>query len=53
VQRVCGRSAEKVELQREHSRFLIGGIVVTLADGLDAQQDLRKANYLNINVGGV
>jgi hypothetical protein len=43
AQRVCGRSEEEVELQREHSRFLIGGIVVTLADELDAQQDLRPS----------
>jgi hypothetical protein len=42
VHSVCGRWAEKVELQREHSRLLITGIVVTLADGLDAQQDLLK-----------
>jgi hypothetical protein len=34
-----------VELQRGHSRFLIGGIVVTLADELDAQQDLLKVEY--------
>jgi hypothetical protein len=37
-----------VELQRGHSRFLIGGIVVTLADELDAQQDLLKIeNYVS------
>jgi hypothetical protein len=34
-----------VESQRGHSRFLIGGIVATLADELDAQQDLLKVEY--------